>query len=208
MKRGEYAMDGGAPILFAHSNQVTDLLKSDDFKTLSSAATLAIVSATGSIPPGAIGTIHGCWVVPMDSIRHQNSLPAISGITRSSTVATVTTASAHGLRVGDYVTISGAVETAYNGTVQIATVPTTTTFTYTVAGSPDSPATGTIVFTPNYSSLLIWPGALGLYVKKEVQGMIKDVHPGTTVVTADFDFRYATTLRRVKPRGCVRVWTR
>lgn len=69
---------------------------------------------------------------------------SVSGITRSSTTATATTTTAHGLKRGDHVTIAGAVETDYNGEFEIQSVPTTTTFTYTVANSPTTPATGTI----------------------------------------------------------------
>lgn len=70
---------------------------------------------------------------------------SVSSITRSSTTATVTTAAAHGLSTGDWVTIAGASDSDYNITAQI-TVTTTTAFTYTVAGSPDTPATGTITY--------------------------------------------------------------
>lgn len=69
---------------------------------------------------------------------------SVSGITRTLTVATATTVLDHGLKIGDHVTIAGAVETAYNGEFEILSVPTTKTFTYTVAGSPTTPATGTI----------------------------------------------------------------
>lgn len=65
-------------------------------------------------------------------------------ITRTSTVATVTE-TAHGRAVGEKVKISGATEPEYNGTFSIVTVPDANTYTYTVAGSPTSPATGTPV---------------------------------------------------------------
>lgn len=67
-------------------------------------------------------------------------------ITRSSTTATVTTASAHGYATNNWITIAGASQPDYNGTVKI-TVLSTTTFTYTVANSPTTPATGTITST-------------------------------------------------------------
>ena len=67
-------------------------------------------------------------------------------ITRSGTTATVTTASAHGYATNNWITIAGATQTDYNGTVKI-TVLTTTTFSYTVANSPTTPATGTITST-------------------------------------------------------------
>ncbi len=71
---------------------------------------------------------------------------AVTSITRVTTTATVTTTAAHNYATNDFVVIAGAVETDYNGTFEI-TVLTTTTFTYTVAGSPTTPATGTITST-------------------------------------------------------------
>lgn len=75
-----------------------------------------------------------------------STLPAISSITRSSSTATVTTATAHGLTTGDYVTISGAAQAEYNVTAKV-TVTSTLIFTYTVSGTPVTPATGTLVGT-------------------------------------------------------------
>jgi type IV pilus assembly protein PilY1 len=50
--------------------------------------------------------------------------------------ATITTTSAHGLSVGNTVTIAGFSPSGYNGAVTVASVPTTTTFTYTLATNP------------------------------------------------------------------------
>lgn len=69
---------------------------------------------------------------------------SVSSITRTGDVATVTFGNAHGLATGMTVTISGAVETAYNGDF-IITATSETTLTYDVAGSPSTPATGTIL---------------------------------------------------------------
>lgn len=71
----------------------------------------------------------------------------ISSLTRSGTTVTATSV-AHGFAVGRRMFISGAGETDYNGLVTIATVPTADTFTYEIAGTPTSPATGTIVGDP------------------------------------------------------------
>ena len=68
----------------------------------------------------------------------------VSSITRSSTTATVTTSTAHGLFVGQRVLIAGADQSDYNGTFTITAVNSSTVFTYTVANSPATPATGTI----------------------------------------------------------------
>jgi len=67
----------------------------------------------------------------------------VTSITRSSTTATVT-ATAHGFTTGDQVNIRGAAETDYNGDF-IVTVTDANIFTYTVSGSPATPATGTII---------------------------------------------------------------
>lgn len=68
---------------------------------------------------------------------------AVSSITRSGGTATVTTGAAHGFATGQKVVISGATQTDYNGAYTI-TVTSPTAFTYTVANSPATPATGTI----------------------------------------------------------------
>ncbi|MBT4265067.1 MAG: hypothetical protein HOD85_12750 [Deltaproteobacteria bacterium] len=70
----------------------------------------------------------------------------ISGITRSGTTATATTSTTHGLAAGAYVFVTGAVQTDYNILAVVIAVPTTTTFTYTVANSPASPATTSTAF--------------------------------------------------------------
>ena len=64
-----------------------------------------------------------------------------TALTYSYGVATATTASAHGLTAGQYVKISGVDPAAYNGTVVVLTVPSTTTFTYAPASAPGGSAT-------------------------------------------------------------------
>lgn len=70
--------------------------------------------------------------------------PTVSSITRSGSTATVTTSAAHNLVTGDNVTISGATQTEYNGTYTI-TATGGSTFTYTISGTPATPATGSPV---------------------------------------------------------------
>lgn len=64
-------------------------------------------------------------------------------ITRSGSVATATVAN-HGYVTGDKVWILGANQPEYNGLRTITGVPSSTTFTYAVTGTPVTPATGTI----------------------------------------------------------------
>lgn len=64
----------------------------------------------------------------------------ITSITHVGAVATLNTALAHGLETGNYVTISGASPSAYNGSFVITKVDADT-FTYTMASTPGSNAT-------------------------------------------------------------------
>lgn len=84
------------------------------------------------------------------------SRQSVASITRASTAATVTLNS-HGYSNGDEITITGATQAEYNGSVIISNV-TTNTFDYTVSGSPATPATGTI-FAQKAKPALVWDGA-------------------------------------------------
>lgn len=70
-------------------------------------------------------------------------ITAITSLLRSGSLVTATTTSEHNLYSGMPAIVAGAVETDYNGSV-IITVTSATTFTYTIATTPSTPATGTI----------------------------------------------------------------
>ena len=59
-----------------------------------------------------------------------STLGSITSIVSSSDVATVTTGSAHGLQVGMYVHVTGSTTAYVNGIYKVASVPSSTTFTY------------------------------------------------------------------------------
>jgi hypothetical protein len=64
----------------------------------------------------------------------------ISSITRAGTLATMTTATPHGLVTGNQITITGNLPTAFNGTY-VVTVTGASTLTYVMASTPASDAT-------------------------------------------------------------------
>ncbi|MEM3335466.1 MAG: hypothetical protein QXY47_05490 [Thermoplasmata archaeon] len=77
----------------------------------------------------------------------------VTSITSSGKTCTVTLTD-HGYYTGDYITISGANETEYNGTFRIVKVDDNT-FSYTTSTAPtSSPATGTIKAQEN--NIKIW----------------------------------------------------
>ena len=117
---------------------------------------------------GAVGVIEGAFIV--ETPRVLNGMPLASGIATTvsitntaiaTNVATITTAVAHGLGVNQVVTVAAVTNTDVNGTFTIASVPTTTTFTYAKTASNVSSAdTGTVTFTNNYRAIVAGREAL------------------------------------------------
>ena len=73
----------------------------------------------------------------------------VSNKALTTNVATITTSAVHGLFVGDTVEITG-VDTTFNGTWVVTTVPSTTTFTFarTASNVTSGSASGSVVITP------------------------------------------------------------
>jgi N4-gp56 family major capsid protein len=143
---------------------------------------------------GAVGAIEGAYIV--ETPRVLNGMPLASGISPTvsvtnkaltSNVATLTTAVAHGLGAGQVVTVSG-VDSTFNGTYTIASVPTTTTFTYakTASDVASAAATGTVTFTNNYRAIIAGREALA-------EALAQDI---TTVIGPEID-----ALRRFRTIG-------
>lgn len=111
-----------------------------------------VATATTSTPHGySVGqsvTISGATPNAYNGTKVITSVPltttSVSSITRSGTTATATTATPHNYSTGDVVTISGASPTGYNGTFVITVFSNPNEFTYSVASTLTTPATGTI----------------------------------------------------------------
>lgn len=86
------------------------------------------------------------------TITATRATKSITTLTRVDTTATATTSAAHGYTTGDTITIAGATQPAYNG-AKVVTVTGVDTFTYTVSGSPTTPATGTKTATEAVKSV-------------------------------------------------------
>jgi hypothetical protein len=71
------------------------------------------------------------------------SISAITSV--DGTDIATATSTAHGLLAGDFITISGATTTQYNGRFEILSVPTANTFTYRVPKGILLAASGTLV---------------------------------------------------------------
>jgi len=108
----------------------------------------------------------------------------VSNKALTSNVATLTTSATHGFSVGDYVVVSG-VDATFNGTYLIASVPTTTTFTYakTNANVTSAVATGSAVVSSNrrFSGV----------VRDASDGVVKAFKDATTKPTSTINFSEA-----------------
>jgi hypothetical protein len=85
-----------------------------------------------------VGTTQFTFLCPgtgTASAQRQVNGAAMSALTLSGTVGTGTTSAAHGLAVGDTVTITGSSIGASNGAFSVATAPTSTTFTYATSAT-------------------------------------------------------------------------
>jgi hypothetical protein len=102
----------------------------------------------------------------------------------TSNVATITTSTTHGFAVGDYVVLSG-VDSTFNGTYLIATVPTTTTFTFakTNANVTSAAATG--------SAAASTKRRFGGIARDASDGVIKVFEDATTKPTSTINFSEA-----------------
>jgi hypothetical protein len=118
--------------------------------TLTTAGSVA--TATTSIPHGySIGqsvTISGASTNAYNGTKVITSVPltTISGVTisRVGAIATAVTPTPHDYSTGDVVTIDGASPAGYNGNVVVTVYSNPNEFTYTVASTLTTPATGTI----------------------------------------------------------------
>lgn len=88
---------------------------------------------------------------------------SLSSITRSGTVATAVSPEPHGLVDGQRTSINGALEPEYNVTGAAVIVQDANTFHYVVAGSPSSPATGTLTATST-----VTPGQVITYFMRDL----------------------------------------
>lgn len=100
--------------------------------------------------------------VNLTSATNAAGLASISNVARSTTTVTLTTSAAHGYAVGDYINVAAVTNPGINGVFKVATVPTSTTLTYTdvISGTIASGAdTGTVASYMKFGPSLAPSGA-------------------------------------------------
>ena len=118
---------------------------------------------------GAVGVLEGAFVVETPRVLNGLKLSAglsttttITNVALTSNVATITTAVAHGLGVGQVVAVAAVTATTVNDTAATITAVTSTTFSYAKTASNVTSAadTGTVTFTNNYRAIIAGREAL------------------------------------------------
>jgi uncharacterized phage protein gp47/JayE len=105
----------------------------------------------------------------------------ITSITRSGSVATVTCPNNHNLASGVSVTVSGSDQTEYNITAPVV-VTSGVTFQYSVSGTPVTPATGTMVYSAIFASILVSATDTGVDTNMDGSGQLSNTTYGTGIV--------------------------
>jgi len=128
---------------------------------------------------GAVGAIEGAYIV--ETARVLNGMPLASGITTTvsvtnkaltSNVATLTTSVAHGLGVGQVITVSG-VDATFNGTFTLTAVTSDTlSYAKTASNVASAAATGTVTFTNNYRAIIAGREALAEALAQDISTVI------------------------------------
>src|SRR5258706_7508339 len=103
---------------------------------------IRLVNSTGGTVDSVTYADSGDWAARRKGFFKTQS---VASITRNGTTATVTLVN-HGYDTVDAIQIAGAAQAAYNGQFKL-TGYTPNTFTFTVSGSPATPATGSITVT-------------------------------------------------------------
>lgn len=99
--------------------------------------TFNYLDGTGTSPEDEGGPVkHGVSNATFQTLPGCNQMTVASnGATESGTTVTITTTAAHGFKVGQEVQVLGVGVSGYNGQFAIASVPSTTTFTYSAGSS-------------------------------------------------------------------------
>lgn len=106
---------------------------------------LLYTATSKSAVAGLIAANRTSGILPVSVYIKKTVQASVSNKALTSNVATLTTSTAHGLFTGDSVTVSG-VDATFNGNYTVASVPSSTTFTYakTSANVASNAASGAV----------------------------------------------------------------
>lgn len=150
---------------------------------------VAATGAGGTIPINTVLTISGKTYKTTQAKVIAATPSLIFSITRVGQVATATTVNNHNLANNCKVTILGAVQAEYNVANSEIIVTGLKTFTFTVAGSPATPATGVINASCEFASIPVISDDFGADTNQSAGAQLRLQSPLVNVdniMTVDF----------------------
>jgi autotransporter-associated beta strand protein len=135
----------------------------------------ATLGGTGTL--GAVSVAAGGVLAP--------GTGAITNASWAAGVATITTLLPHGLSVGQRVTVAGVTPNGFNGTVTVLTVPSSTSFTYTLGTNPGGTGTSgtlTSIATLNGGPTTFNGGTLSIDVRKVGTTLTADQYSASNIL--------------------------
>ena len=132
------------------------------------------ITVTNPITPTSVFPANVSVTHTLSPVR---AVIAASGASRNGTtgVVTITTTTAHGLNIGQSITIAGVTDASFNGTFTIQDVPSATTLTYAQAGLTATSGSGTVTGLP----------LANIVVAQTSQGTCTAGGPGVITVTCN-----------------------
>jgi len=162
----------------------------------------------GNAASGTINTL-GLYTAPSTTPPPATTVNITSnGAVRSSNVVTITTTAAHNLALGQVATISGVTDSSFNGTFTIASVPSTTTFTFSQVGSNASSGNGTVTTT----AVQVKAEAVADTTKSDTallsveSGVVVTISPGSATIGVTQVFPFKATVQN-DPTNSGVTWT-
>ncbi len=135
----------------------------------------------GMVTPGGAGTFS---IVDL-ARRNSNTITSGGAVRVSSTsTVTITTTAPHGLLLGDAVLVTGVSDPSFNGVFAVATVPSSTSFTYTQAGADSTSGGGTIYYSQPLATVALGTNVSGVSVNAEAKrAVLTDATSAQSVLT-------------------------
>jgi len=146
--------------------------------TVGTISSTGLYTAPSTLPPAVTATI------------------AASGAVRASNVVTITTTAAHNFLAGQTVTITGVTDATFNGTFVIASVPSTTTFTYSQTAANATSGSGTVTsFSVTIKAASVTTStATGTAVAVLNSGIVVTVLPSLATVGTSESFTFTASV--------------
>jgi DNA-binding beta-propeller fold protein YncE len=189
---GVNSLTGKALVVYQNSSTATII----DLDSLAVAAT-GQIQTTGANPQIAVDQqLNWAFVTPggngLVSVVDLNNngrnvvsliaVPSSNGAVRSSGTVTITTTGAHGATVGETIVVAGVDDSSFNGTFAVASVPSSTSLTYSQSGSDTTSGNGTVSVASPLLTIGLEQNTRGISISPETK-MAVLADPASSAVT-------------------------